>query len=35
MPGEVKDYVKFIEEKTGVSVKLISTGPDRNETVLR
>jgi adenylosuccinate synthase len=35
MPLEVKDYIRFIEEKTGVPVNLISTGPERNETVRR
>lgn len=35
MPAEVKEYIKFIEQKTGVDVKLISTGPDRNETIMR
>ena len=29
-----KNYVKFIEDNIGVKVKLISLGPDRDETVL-
>ncbi len=35
MPDELKDYVKFIEEKTGVRVSLVSTGPDRNQTIIK
>ncbi|MDR0415639.1 MAG: adenylosuccinate synthase [Prevotellaceae bacterium] len=35
LPQELLDYVKFIEEQTGVPVKFISVGPDRKETVLR
>jgi adenylosuccinate synthase len=35
MPAKVKEYISFIEAQTGLPVKLISTGPDRNETVSR
>lgn len=35
MPQEVKEYIRFIEEQTGLPVNLISTGPERNETVRR
>ncbi len=34
-PREFKDYVEFIEEQCGVPVKIISVGPDREETILR
>ena len=34
-PQEFKDYVAFIEAETGVPVKIISVGPDREETILR
>jgi adenylosuccinate synthase len=34
-PAEFKQYVEFIEEQTGVPVKIISVGPDREETVVR
>ncbi len=34
-PQEFKDYVSFIEEQTGVPVKIISVGPDRDETIVR
>ena len=27
-------YIKRIEEVTGVPVDIISTGPDRNETII-
>jgi adenylosuccinate synthase len=33
-PAEFKEYVAFIEEQTGVPVKIISVGPDRQETVI-
>ena len=28
-----KDYIRFIEDKVGVKIKLISLGPDREETI--
>lgn len=34
-PKELKDYVAFIEQETGCPVRIISTGPDRSEIVLR
>ncbi|MBQ5879230.1 MAG: adenylosuccinate synthase [Alistipes sp.] len=34
-PEAFKRYVDFIEQETGVPVKVISVGPDRDETVLR
>ena len=34
-PTELKNYIEFIEEQTGVPVKIISVGPDREETVIR
>ena len=34
-PQQFKDYVAFIEAETGVPVKIISVGPDRDETILR
>ena len=34
-PAEFKHYVEFIEQQTGVPVKIISVGPDRDETVVR
>ena len=34
-PEAFKRYVDFIEQQTGVPVKVISVGPDRDETVLR
>lgn len=35
LPSEIKDYVTFIEKETGVPVKIISVGPDRNNTIIR
>ncbi|MFI3266715.1 MAG: adenylosuccinate synthase [Rikenellaceae bacterium] len=34
-PKEFKEYVEFIEKSTGVPVKIISVGPDREETIMR
>lgn len=34
-PAAFKRYVEFIERETGVPVKVISVGPDRDETVIR
>jgi len=34
LPGEVKSYIKFIEDFTGVKISCLSVGPDR-EQILR
>lgn len=34
-PQELKDYVSFIEQECGVPVKIVSVGPDREETIIR
>ncbi len=34
-PEAFRRYVEFIEEETGVPVKIISVGPDREETIVR
>ena len=35
LPTEVKEYIKFIEDFTEAKVSIISTSPDRNDTILR
>ena len=35
LPVELKQYIEFIEQETGVSVSIVSVGPDRDETILR
>lgn len=35
LPREAKDYVKFIEDETETRASIISTGPRREETILR
>jgi adenylosuccinate synthase len=35
LPAAAKDYIHRIEELCGAPVGLISTGPDRNETIIR
>jgi adenylosuccinate synthase len=34
LPSRAKDYLRFLEEKTGVEVGCISTGPERDETIM-
>lgn len=34
-PAELKAYVEFIEQQTGVPVKIVSVGPDREATIVR
>ncbi|PSN10312.1 adenylosuccinate synthase, partial [filamentous cyanobacterium CCT1] len=34
-PPQLHRYIEFIEKETKVPVNLISTGPDRTETVLK
>ena len=35
LPAEFLDYVSYIEHFTGVPVKVISLGPDRDQTIIR
>jgi adenylosuccinate synthase len=35
MPGALKDYIAFIEKSTGLPVDIVSTGPDRVQTLSR
>jgi adenylosuccinate synthase len=35
LPAELMAYVRFIEEETGVPVKIISVGPNREQTIER
>lgn len=35
LPKEAKDYIAFLEERTGVEVGCVSTGPERSETIVR
>ena len=34
LPREAQDYLRFIEEKTGVEIGSVSNGPERNETMI-
>lgn len=34
-PEEFNDYISFIEEQTGVPVKIVSVGADREQTIIR
>ncbi|HMV11280.1 MAG TPA: adenylosuccinate synthase [Cyclobacteriaceae bacterium] len=35
LPAELVQYVSFLEQQLGVPITLISTGPDRTQTILR
>ena len=35
LPLKARDYLEFLESRTGVEVCCISTGPERNETIVR
>ncbi|WKN31207.1 adenylosuccinate synthase [Porifericola rhodea] len=35
LPYELMIYIKFIEDELGVPINLVSTGPNRNQTVIR
>ncbi len=35
LPKEARDYVTFLEERTGVEVGCVSTGPERMQTMVR
>jgi len=34
LPAAAKDYLAFLETETGVEVGAISTGPERNQTII-
>ena len=35
LPAKAKDYLAFLEDRTGVEIGCISTGPERNQTILK
>jgi adenylosuccinate synthase len=35
LPARAKDYLAFLESRTGVEVGCVSTGPERNQTIVR
>jgi adenylosuccinate synthase len=35
LPSNLKKFIEFIEKETGVPVKMVSVGPDREETIVR
>lgn len=34
-PQQLKDYIAYIEEHTGVRISIVSVGPDRAQTIMR
>ncbi len=35
LPQQARDYVSYLEKRTGVEIGCISTGPERNQTIVR
>lgn len=35
LPGPARTYLSFLEDRTGVEIGGVSTGPERNETIIR
>ncbi|MCF8227766.1 MAG: adenylosuccinate synthase [Bacteroidales bacterium] len=35
LPSALKQYMRFIESEVGVPIKIVSTGPDRTQTIIR
>lgn len=35
LPKQLTDYTKYIEDKVGVPIDIVSIGPDRNQTLIR
>ena len=35
LPKNLKDYIAYIETEVGVPIKIVSVGPDRNQTIVR
>jgi len=35
LPSKAKEYLAFLENRTGVEVGCVSTGPERNQTIVR
>jgi adenylosuccinate synthase len=35
LPQEARDYIDFLQQEVGAPIALISTGPRREETLLR
>jgi len=34
LPAKAKDYIRFLEQQTGVEIGCVSTGPERNQTMV-
>jgi adenylosuccinate synthase len=35
LPAKAREYLAFLESRTGVEVGCISTGPERQQTIVR
>jgi adenylosuccinate synthase len=34
LPRAAQDYLRFLEEQSGASIGMVSTGPDRDQTMV-
>ena len=34
-PEEFNNYISFLEQELGVPIKIVSVGPDREQTIIR
>jgi adenylosuccinate synthase len=34
LPAEAQNYIRFLEKEVGLPVSILSTGPDRSETLV-
>ena len=35
LPVKAKDYLAFLKERSGIEIGCVSTGPERNQTIVR
>jgi adenylosuccinate synthase len=35
LPGQARNYLDFLEKQTGVEIGCVSTGPERNQTIVK
>jgi len=35
LPAKARDYIAYLEQRTGVEIGCVSTGPERTQTIVR
>ena len=33
LPSELNEYIQFLEKELGIPIKIVSVGPDREQTI--